>query len=67
MSTFREANQVRTALKMKLATHSWYKGSTVCACNDGWGVVIASKKLDNSVRKVVPPVVDGVSIKTEIE
>ena len=67
MSTFREANQVRIILKMKLANHSWYKSSAVCGTSDGWGVVIFTQKLDNSVRKVVPPVIDGVSVKTEVD
>jgi len=66
MATFRDANQVRTVLKMKLANYSWYKGSVVCTVHDGWGVVISVQKLDNTVRKVIPPVLSGVSIKTEV-
>ena len=67
MSTFREANQVRLALKMKLASYAWYKSSAICSTTDGWGVVIFTQKLDNAVRKVISPVVDGVSIKTEVD
>lgn len=67
MATFREANQIRTALKMKLAVYSWYKGSVIFAVSDGWGITVSTKKLDNSVRKVIPPVIDGVSIRTEVD
>lgn len=67
MATFKEANQVRTALKMKLANYAWYKSSTVCGVSDGWGVAVSVKKMDNKVRKLVPPVVEGISVKTEVE
>lgn len=67
MSTFSQANQVRLLLKMKLSLHSWYSSSTVLNLDDGFGVVIGVKQLDNTIRKLIPPVVDGVSVKTEIE
>lgn len=67
MSTFKEANQVRVALKMKLSVYAWYKGSAVSSASDGWGVTIWTSKVDNTVRKAIPPVIDGVAIKTEIE
>jgi hypothetical protein len=67
MSTFSEANQVRLALKMKLSMHSWYSSSTVLSLDDGFGVVVGVKQLDNTIRKLIPPVMDGVSVKTEVE
>lgn len=67
MPTFQEANQTRTVLKMKLSIQSWYRSSVVCAASDGWGIVITVRKIDNKVRKLIPPVVDGVSVKTEAE
>jgi hypothetical protein len=67
MSTFSEANQVRLVLKMKLVQYSWYSSSTVLSLEDGFGVVIGVKQMDNTVRKLVPPVVDGVSVKVELE
>jgi hypothetical protein len=67
MTNFFEANQVRLALKMKLSAYSWYNSSTVVSHDDGYSVVIGVKRLDNQVRKLVPPVVNGVSIKTEVE
>lgn len=67
MSTFGDANQVRLMLKMKLSQYSWYNSSTVLSNDDGFGVVIGVKHLDNAVRKLIPPVVDGVSVKAEVE
>jgi len=67
MSTFSSANQVRLLLKMKLSVYAWYSSSTVMSTDDGIGVVIGVKHMDNSIRKLVPPVVDDVSVKTEVE
>ena len=67
MATFKDANQIRTVLKMKLANYSWYKSSIVSGASDGWGIVVHVQKLDNKVRKLIPPVIDSVSIKTEVE
>jgi hypothetical protein len=67
MSTFREANQARLVLKMKLSNYAWYGSSVVVTDNDGFSVVVGVKKIDNQVRKVISPVVDGVSVKTELE
>jgi len=67
MSTFSEANQVRLVLKMKLVQYSWYSSSTVLSADDGFVVVVGVKQMDNTVRKLVPPVVDGVSVKVELE
>lgn len=67
MPTFSDANQVRLALKMKLSMYAWYSTSTVVSVDDGFGVVIGVKQMDNKIRKLVPPVVDGVSVKTELE
>lgn len=67
MATFKEANQVRTVLKMKLATHEWYKSSIVSAVSDGWGITVFVNKLDNSVRKLISPVVSGISVRTEVD
>ena len=65
MSTFREAGQVRLMLKMKYSQYAWYKSSAVYASGDGFGVLITARQVDNKVRKLVAPVVDGVSVKVE--
>lgn len=67
MSTFRETNQVRTVLKMKLANYSWYKGSSILAVSDGWGITVLVKELTNKVRKVIPPVINGLTVKIEVD
>ena len=67
MSTFFEANQIRLMLKMKLSQYAWYSSSTVLSLDDGFGVVIGVKQLDNAVRKLIAPVIDGVSVKVELE
>ncbi len=67
MATFREADQVRLALKMKLHFHAWYKSSTVVPDNDGYSVIVGVKHLDNQVRKIISPVLNGVAIKVDTE
>lgn len=67
MSTFSAANQVRLSLKMKLSMYAWYSSSTVVSTDDGFSVVIGVKQMDNHIRKLVPPVIDGISIKAEVE
>lgn len=67
MATFREANQVRAALKMKLSNYSWYNGSAVMFDQDDYAIVVHVRKLDNQVRKAIPPVSDGISIRTEVD
>lgn len=67
MSTFQEANQTRTILKMKLAIYSWYRSSAVSSSSDGWGIVVMVSKIDNKIRKLIPQVVNGVSVKTEVD
>jgi hypothetical protein len=67
MSGFREANQVRVALKMKLCNYAWYSSSAVLAIDDGYCVMVTVKHMDNAVRKTIPPVIDGVSVKVESE
>lgn len=67
MTTFREANQIRAALKMKLSNYSWYNSSCVLFDKDDYYIVVHVRKLDNNVRKTIPPVSDGVSIRTELD
>lgn len=67
MATFSEANQARLSLKMKLSQYSWYSSSAVVSETDGYSIVVAVKVLDNRVRKLIPPVIEGVGVKTEME
>jgi len=67
MATFREANQVRISLKIKLSMHAWYSSSAVASTDDGYYVIIHVSRLDNQIRKIISPVINGVSVKTELE
>lgn len=67
MATFFEANQARMSLKMKLSNYAWYNWSVVVSEPDGYSILINVKKIDNSVRKIVAPVIKGVSTKLEQE
>jgi hypothetical protein len=67
MSNFSEANQVRLALKMKYSKYYWYNSSRVISIAEGFGVIVCVKLLDNSIRKKVSPVVNGISIKAEVD
>lgn len=67
MVTFSEANQARLAIKMKLSMYAWYNSSAVVSEKSGYSVVVGVKQLNNTVRKTIPPVVNGVSVKAELE
>ncbi len=66
MTTFREAYQVRLALKMKYSQHAWYSSSVVFAVDDGFGVVIEVSQMNDKIRKLISPVVNGVSVRAEV-
>jgi hypothetical protein len=67
MSTFSEANQVRLSLKMKLSQYGWYKASHIVSADDGFAIVVSITHLDNKIRKIISPVVDGISVKVEVD
>lgn len=68
MAAFKDANQARIQLKMKLSVYSWYGHSAIATSEgDGYSVVIYVKKLDNKVKKLIPPVINDVGIKIELE
>jgi len=67
MVSFSTANQARLILKMKLSQYAWYNSSiTIPSSSDGYSVIVMVDKLDNDVRKVIPPIVLNVEIKTEL-
>lgn len=67
MVTFSEANQARLSIKMKLSMFAWYSSSAVVSEKNGYSVVVGVKTLNNQVRKTIPQVVNGVSVKAELE
>lgn len=66
MITLRDANMLRTSLKVKFSNYSWYVGSMIIPNTGGYTIIVNVKDLNNRVRKVVPPVIDGVDIKVEV-
>jgi hypothetical protein len=67
MSNYNAANQARLKLKMKLSNYSWYVDSMVGFMDEGYGIIIHTLKIDDKVRKEIPQVVDGISIRTELK
>ena len=67
MATFREANQARLQLKMKLSVYSWYGSSIVIPDSDGYSVIVAVKQITSEVKKLVSPVLGNVGIRIEVE
>ena len=67
MVSFKEANQARLSLKMICSNFGWYNESIVIPFEDDYCVVISVSKIDNKVRKVIPTVHYGVSIKVEVD
>lgn len=66
MATLRDANQAHLILKMKLSNYYWYNSSGVYAGDDDYVVIVHVKKIDNSIRKIIPQVLNDVSVKTEV-
>ena len=66
MATHMEANQIRLSLKMKLSNYAWYSSCGVFQGDGDYYIVISVKKLDNQVRKLIPQVVNGIVVKTEL-
>lgn len=66
MATLKEANHVRAGLKMKLSRFCWYSSSEVMPGKGDYYIVVVVKRLNNFVRKHIPSVIDGVSIKSEL-
>ena len=67
MVSFSEANQARLIVKMKLSQYGWYTSSSVVSESDGYSVVVGVKTINNAIRKIIPPVVNGVSVKMDLE
>jgi len=65
MNTFQEVHQIRIALKMKLSKYAWYCGSLCAVSKDSFFIKVTVRDLNDSIRKVIPQVINGVSIKLE--
>lgn len=67
MSTFVEANQAKLSLKMTLSNYAWYNGMSIAPDNDDWCIVVSITQMDNSVRKVIPIVHKGITVKVDAD
>lgn len=67
MAIFKDADQERVALKMKLSNFAWYGSSSVVSCEDGYYILILVKKINNYVKKHIPPLINGVVVKMALE
>jgi hypothetical protein len=65
-NSFSGANQVKLAIKMKLSHYSWYKTSFVEMESDEWVVVVCVSKLDTAIKKIIPVVCNGITIRTTL-
>ena len=63
MISFREANRVRTHLKLPLSVYSWYLGSIVQYYNEQYSVAIFVKDDSSEIKKLVPKKINNVDIK----
>lgn len=68
MITFGAANQIRLAIKMKLSHYGWYLSSRVAPTKGGddYEIIVNVRQLNDTVRKAISPVVDGVYVRTEV-
>jgi hypothetical protein len=64
-ASFNAANQAKLAIKMKCSQFSWYRSSHIEAEGDEYIVVISiTVPVNDAIRKTIPPVYEGVSVKT---
>ncbi len=66
MITLRDVNRLRTSLKIKFSNYSWYVGSMIVPDTEGYNIIVNVNDLNNRVRKIIPPVIDGIGIKVEV-
>jgi hypothetical protein len=64
-ASFNAANQARCSIKMKLSNFAWYKSSHIALDGDEYVVVVScSVPITDAMRREIPAVLDGVSIKS---
>ena len=66
MAVFSDANQAKLALKMKLSNYYWYRSSAVITEGNDYCIVVYIDRLDNSIRKIIPMVINGTSVKVDV-
>jgi hypothetical protein len=63
MTTFKEANQIRVKLKMKLSDYSWYSSSSVLTTADDCYIAVFVKRVDDMVKNTIPKYVKDIPVK----
>jgi hypothetical protein len=66
MIIFSDANQAKLDLKMKLSKHAWYRASAVVLDGSDYCVMIYVDRMDNSIRKIIPIVHNGITVKVDV-
>jgi len=67
MGTYAEANQAKLSLKMALSNYAWYHNIVVSPDGDDWCILVSITNLDNSIRKIIPIVHRGFSVKVDVD
>lgn len=67
MSPFKEAYQAKLSLKMTLSNYSWFNGIDIAPEEGGYCMVVSVTRMDNSIRKIIPIVHYGTTVKVDIE
>jgi hypothetical protein len=65
MSSFKEANQAKLSLKMKLSQYACFGSILVSPESDGFGVIVFVDHIDDKVKKLIPQICQGVSVSIE--
>ncbi len=66
MATFSEVNQAKLSLKMNLSNYCWYNSIAIMPDADDWCLLVNVDRMDNNIRKVIPIVHKGVSVKVDV-
>lgn len=66
-NSFKEANQSRVILKMKLSHYAWYQSSYVLSSNDSYYIGVTVKRFDSIIKNIIPKYISGVSVKIFVD
>ena len=63
MTTFKEANQIRVKLKMKLSDYSWYSSSSILSSSEDYYIAVFVKKINEDIKNIIPKNIKNLPIK----
>lgn len=70
MSTFKDANQARVHLKMRLSNYYWYNFSDVLSYTSNMGsyyIGVSVKYLNQKIKKAIPNYINGTPVKIFVD